>query len=173
MPSMFGRDSKKEQLIKDLPYIFEEVRKQHNLVAGDFPDVTRMRESLSTFDWNKLPKPNQKLMANLEELFTLDVPQLMTLLPQEQARAQERGGVKGGAFSYHGAENGGNLSAGPDPFADEIMEEWIGAGEIEKTSARFEALHPVDGKIPGQVSFDPPTPNTLNHCTLLRKLNGC
>lgn len=152
MPSMFGRDSKKEQLIKDLPYIFEEVRKQHNLVAGDFPDVTRMREQLYAFDWNKLPKPNLKLMANLEEMLTLDVPQLMALLPQEQARAQERGGVKGGAFNYHGAENGGKVRAGPDPFADEIMEEWIGTEEVQKTGGRFQTLNPVEGKIPGQVS---------------------
>ena len=152
MPSMFGRDSKKEQLIRDLPYIFNEVRKQHNLVEGDFPDVTRMRELLYSFDWNKLPKPNLKLMANLEELLTLDVPQLMTLLPLEQAKAQEKGGVKGGAFNYHGAENGGKLNAGPDPFADEIMEEWIGAEEVEKTGAKFECLNPIDGKLPGQVS---------------------
>ena len=151
MPSMFGRESKKEQLIRDLPYVFDEVRKQNNLVAGDFPDVARMRDLLASFDWNKLPKPNPKLMASLEEMLTIDVPQLMALLPQEQAMAEKRGGVKGGAFTYHGKENGGQLGAGPDPFADELMEDWLDESEIQKGIVRFNELNPVEDKLPGQV----------------------
>ena len=151
MPSMFGRESKKEQLIRDLPYVFEEVRKQNNLVPGDFPDVSRMRDLLSSFDWNKLPKPNPKLMANLDEMLTIDVPQLMALLPQEQAMAEKRGGVKGGAFAYHGKENGGHIGAGPDPFADDLMDDWLDETEIQKGSVRFNELNPVDDKLPGQV----------------------
>ena len=150
MPSMFGRDSKKEQLIRDLPYVFEEVRKQNNLVPGDFPDVARMKDLLLSFDWNKLPKPNLKLMANLEEMLVVDVPQLMALLPQEQAMAEKKGGVKGGAFNYHGKENGG-LGAGPDPFADEIMGDWLDDSEIQKGTLRFNELNPVDDKLLGQV----------------------
>ena len=151
MPSMFGRDSKKEQLIRDLHYIYDDVRRQNNLVPGDFPDVSRMRDLLSSFDWNKLPKLNSKLMAALDEMLTIDVPQLMGLLPQEQAMAQERGGVKGGAFNYHGEMNGAKLGEGPDPFADEIMDEWLDDSEVERSSLAFERLNPVDGKIPGQV----------------------
>ena len=43
MPSMFGKDSKKKELIKNLSAIYEGVQREHQISPGDFPDIARMQ----------------------------------------------------------------------------------------------------------------------------------
>ena len=43
MPSMFGKDSKKKELIKNLSAIYEAVQREHQISPGDFPDISRMQ----------------------------------------------------------------------------------------------------------------------------------
>ena len=40
---MFGKDSKKKELIKNLSAIYESVQREHQISPGDFPDITRMQ----------------------------------------------------------------------------------------------------------------------------------
>ena len=41
MPSMFGKDSKKKELINNLGTIFEQIQREHQISPGDFPNLQR------------------------------------------------------------------------------------------------------------------------------------
>ena len=43
MPSVFGKDSKKKELIKSLSSIYEKIQREHQISPGDFPDIKRMQ----------------------------------------------------------------------------------------------------------------------------------
>jgi hypothetical protein len=43
MPSMFGKDSKKKELIKNLNQVYEQLEKQHGISRGDFPDIKKLQ----------------------------------------------------------------------------------------------------------------------------------
>lgn len=43
MPSMFGKDSKKKELIKNLDQIYLQIQREHQISPGDFPEVKRMQ----------------------------------------------------------------------------------------------------------------------------------
>lgn len=43
MPTIFCKESKKHNLIYDLPVIFTRIQQQHQVPAGDFPDCTKMQ----------------------------------------------------------------------------------------------------------------------------------
>lgn len=45
MPSMFGKDSKKKELIKNLEQIYIQLQREHQISPGDFPEVKRMQVS--------------------------------------------------------------------------------------------------------------------------------
>lgn len=43
MPSVFGKDNKKKQLIAKLPLLFARIQLEHHIPPGDFPDCARMQ----------------------------------------------------------------------------------------------------------------------------------
>lgn len=43
MPSMFGKDSKKKELIKNLGEIYLQIQREHQISPGDFPDLKKMQ----------------------------------------------------------------------------------------------------------------------------------
>lgn len=43
MPSMFGKDNKKKELITNLSAIYEKIEKEHNISPGDFPNLKKMQ----------------------------------------------------------------------------------------------------------------------------------
>lgn len=43
MPSVFGKDSKKKELINNLGTIYEKIQKEHNISPGDFPNLKKMQ----------------------------------------------------------------------------------------------------------------------------------
>lgn len=43
MPSMFGKDNKKKELIANLGAIYEKIEKEHNISPGDFPNLKKMQ----------------------------------------------------------------------------------------------------------------------------------
>lgn len=53
MPSMFGKDSKKKELIARLPDIFAQLQREHQISPGDFPNCKRMQEQLQHQDFTK------------------------------------------------------------------------------------------------------------------------
>lgn len=46
MPTIFCKESKKHNLIYQLPVIFTKIQQQQQVPAGDFPDCTRMQVGL-------------------------------------------------------------------------------------------------------------------------------
>ena len=48
MPSMFGKDGKKKELIKGLNNIYEHIQREHQISPGDFPDIKKMQVSISS-----------------------------------------------------------------------------------------------------------------------------
>lgn len=53
MPSMFGKDSKKKELINKLPEIFAQLQREHQISPGDFPNLKRFQEQLQHQDFTK------------------------------------------------------------------------------------------------------------------------
>ena len=43
MPSVFGKENKKKELIKKLGTIYEKIQREHQISAGDFPELKRMQ----------------------------------------------------------------------------------------------------------------------------------
>ncbi len=43
MPSVFGKDTKKKELINNLGAIYEKIQKEHNISPGDFPNLKKMQ----------------------------------------------------------------------------------------------------------------------------------
>lgn len=43
MPAVFGKDSKKKELIANLGLIYEKIQKEHNISPGDFPNLKKMQ----------------------------------------------------------------------------------------------------------------------------------
>ena len=46
MPSMFGKDSKKKELINNLGEIYHKIEKEHQISPGDFPNLAKMQVRL-------------------------------------------------------------------------------------------------------------------------------
>lgn len=48
MPSMFGKDSKKKELIANLGEIYQKIEKEHQISPGDFPNLAKMQVRFAT-----------------------------------------------------------------------------------------------------------------------------
>lgn len=46
MPSVFGKDSKKKELIANLGEIYLKIEKEHGISPGDFPNLAKMQVGL-------------------------------------------------------------------------------------------------------------------------------
>lgn len=43
MPSVFGKENKKRELINKLPEIYRQLQQEYQISAGDFPEVKKMQ----------------------------------------------------------------------------------------------------------------------------------
>ncbi len=53
MPSMFGKDGKKKELIKNLNSIYESLQREHHISPGDFPDIKKMQVSKNIWSFSQ------------------------------------------------------------------------------------------------------------------------
>ncbi|XP_062454196.1 EH domain-containing protein 2 [Rhea pennata] len=153
MPSVFGKDNKKKQLIAKLPLIFAKIQLEHRIPPGDFPDCARMQELLLAHDFGKLRGPKGRMLEALEELLGAEAAALVPLLQREELAAPEAG-VQGGAFE--GARRGPFAEAGEagGAAADEADAEdedaWVVTKDKPKYDEIFYTLSPLDGKLSGR-----------------------
>ncbi len=63
MPSMFGKDSKKKELIKNLDTLFGQIQREHQISPGDFPDLKAMQERLQHQDFTKFKSLDMRLLT--------------------------------------------------------------------------------------------------------------
>ncbi|RXG67547.1 Epidermal growth factor receptor substrate 15-like 1 [Armadillidium vulgare] len=85
MPSVFGKDSKKKELIKNLGTIYEKIQREHQISPGDFPDLKRMQDQLQHHDFTKFNPLKQRLLDNVDRMLAEEIAKLMAMIPQEEA----------------------------------------------------------------------------------------
>ena len=138
---VFNRKKKQEHLTRDLANEFFTVKKTHDLVLGDFPDVERFQEKLSTFDdWGRsFKKLDQKMLDKVEEAMSVQIPMLMKQLPalhreQHQEEEAAAAGVVNpfGDFEDHTgpggvqwAITGAKKSHFDNIFGDLVVRAWV------------------------------------------------
>uniref|UniRef100_A0A8C5SBP5 Uncharacterized protein n=2 Tax=Elapidae TaxID=8602 RepID=A0A8C5SBP5_LATLA len=147
MPSVFGKDNKKKQLINKLPVIFAKIQLEHHISPGDFPDCDKMQEMLMVHDFTKFHGLKPRMVEALDELLTLDIAKLMPLLRQEEVEVPEQI-VQGGAFD--GTRNGPFVEGATEGAYEGMDEdEWVVTKDKPKYDEIFYNLSPMDGKLSG------------------------
>ncbi|KAK4871564.1 hypothetical protein RN001_015688 [Aquatica leii] len=154
MPSMFGKDSKKKELIKNLGQVYDKLQRELQISPGDFPDVKKMQEVLQNQDFTKFHPIKPKLLEIVDRMLSDDISILMAKIPQEEINHIESEVlIKGGAFegvedtvSPFGYKRGEGIDAGFGEL------EWIVTKHKPQYDTIFYGLEPMDGKITGAVA---------------------
>ncbi|KAH3846731.1 EH domain-containing protein 3-like [Dreissena polymorpha] len=151
MPAMFGKDSKKKELIKQLGTIYSTLEREHGISRGDFPNLQRMQEQLQDHDFTKFHELKSKLISTVDTMLSTDIAKLMEMIPlEDQNRTNENKPlhVEGGAFeAYNESPFGYGRGEGADAGKGE--HEWIVNNDKYKYDEVFTKLNPVNGKISG------------------------
>ncbi|EGF76313.1 hypothetical protein BATDEDRAFT_14976 [Batrachochytrium dendrobatidis JAM81] len=82
MPSFFGKETKQNDLLKNLGIEFQKIQRLHQLSPGDFPNPDRYRERLAEFKLKKFPKLDKKSMQLIMDALGNDLPNLMRQIPE-------------------------------------------------------------------------------------------
>ncbi|MEW5304687.1 MAG: hypothetical protein WDW36_007280 [Sanguina aurantia] len=77
MPSMFGKEKAQKKILENLAENFGQVQREYHLPKGDFPDVHRFREILSSFDLLAFPKVTKGMSKQIEDVLTIEIPALV------------------------------------------------------------------------------------------------
>lgn len=109
MPGLIGKKQKQQKLIANLAEEFFTVKKKHDLVLGDFPDVEEFQEKLTAFDdFNRhFKKLDKRAMSNLDKALEVDIPKLMAQMPTYQSNDDDYESTEANPF---GEDLGGGAS---------------------------------------------------------------
>ncbi|CAK6449698.1 unnamed protein product [Pipistrellus nathusii] len=147
MPNMFGKESKKKELVNNLGEIYAKIEREHQISAGDFPSLRKMQELLQTQDFTKFQALKPKLLDTVDDMLANDIARLMVMVRQEESQMPSQV-VKGGAFD--GTMNGPfghGYGEGAGEGIDDI--EWVVGKDKPTYDEIFYTLSPVNGKITG------------------------
>ena len=151
MPSMFGKESRKNELIENLRDVYKEIQMTHNISSGDFPNIRKMQQQLAYYDFTKFHSLKQKLLDNVDRMLSEDITKVMKMIPQETEDMKDTGNIEGGAFEgYTESPFGFGRGEGVDAGRDESG--WIVSHERSKSDETFRQLNPIDGKLLGSVA---------------------
>ncbi|XP_062863021.1 EH domain-containing protein 4 [Trichomycterus rosablanca] len=147
MPSLFGKEKKKEELITNLPEIYQMLQREHHISPGDFPNVTKMQEQLMHYDFSKFPSLKIKLIESVDKMLSTKISHLMNMIREEEGK-QPAQMVSGGAFEGSsdgpfGHGYGEGISAGAD------TDDWIVSRDKHRYDEIFYTLMPINGKVTG------------------------
>ncbi|XP_050989508.1 EH domain-containing protein 4 [Labeo rohita] len=147
MPSLFGKEKKKEELIAHLPEIYQILQREHHISPGDFPNVIKMQEQLLHYDFSKFPSLKVKLIESVDRMLSTKISGLMNMIREEESK-QPTQMVMGGAFEDSsdgpfGHGYGEGISAGAD------TEDWIVSRDKHRYDEIFYTLMPINGKVTG------------------------
>lgn len=95
MPSMFGKEARKKELIKNLGNIYDKLQREHQISPGDFPDLKKMQEKLANYDFTKFHSLKQNYLDIVDRMLANDIAKLMELIPQEECSMVSESNVKG------------------------------------------------------------------------------
>ncbi|XP_068212204.1 EH domain-containing protein 3 isoform X2 [Palaemon carinicauda] len=154
MPSVFGKEGKKKELIKNLGQIYEKIQREHQISPGDFPEIKRMQEQLQHHDFTKFNILKPRLLEAVDRMLAEDIARLMAMIPVEEATtSKEASTIRGGAFD--GVMNDSTVfgyGRGEGVDAGSGEPEWIVAKDRYKYDQLFDNLNPVDGKVTGSAA---------------------
>ncbi|XP_013929814.1 PREDICTED: EH domain-containing protein 3-like [Thamnophis sirtalis] len=147
MPSVFGKDNKKKELVNNLGEIYGRIEREHQISPGDFPNLKKMQDQLQGQDFSKFQPLKAKLLDAVEDMLAHDIAQLMVLVRQEESQRPAQM-VKGGAFegTLHGPFGHGYGEGAGEGIDDAT---WVVARDKPMYDEIFYTLSPVDGKITG------------------------
>ena len=74
--------TKKKELIKTLPLLFNRIQEQHLVSASDIPSVDSMQEKLQNCDFSKFPPLKDKLILTVNTMLDTDIADLVGIIPQ-------------------------------------------------------------------------------------------
>lgn len=92
---MFGKDSKKKDLIKNIGTIYDRLQREHQISPGDFPDIKKMQEVLQNQDFSKFHSLKPHLIETVDRMLATDIAKLMSLIPQEESETVSEALIKG------------------------------------------------------------------------------
>ncbi|XP_067328653.1 EH domain-containing protein 1 [Anolis sagrei] len=147
MPNVFGKESKKKELVNNLGEIYLKIEREHQISPGDFPNLRKMQEQLLTQDFSKFQPLKQKLLDAVDDMLANDIARLMVMVRQEESQMPTQA-VKGGAFE--GTMNGPfghGYGEGAGEGIDDV--EWVVGKDKPTYDEIFYTLSPVNGKITG------------------------
>lgn len=175
MPTVFGKDTKKKELIKNLGQIYDQIQREQQISPGDFPDLKKMQENLSHHDFTKFNPIKPRLLEVVDKMLSEDIAKLMAMIPHEESVSTSDPLIKGKLLvtnskyfqysfiifinvvnktggAFEGVEDqispfGYKRGEGIDAGAGES--EWIVNKERYKYDSVFDSLGPSDGKITG------------------------
>ncbi|XP_077677474.1 EH domain-containing protein 1 [Eretmochelys imbricata] len=147
MPNVFGKESKKKELVNNLGDIYLKIEREHQISPGDFPNLRKMQELLLSQDFSKFQPLKLKLLDAVDDMLANDIARLMVMVRQEESQMPTQA-VKGGAFE--GTMNGPfghGYGEGAGEGIDDI--EWVVGKDKPSYDEIFYTLSPVNGKITG------------------------
>jgi len=89
MHSFFYKEKEQKKLIANLTTVYTEIAREKDLYMGDFPDPRIMQRKLASHHFADFKKIDPRKMQDLEEMLHVDVPRLLALIPQEQAKVED------------------------------------------------------------------------------------
>lgn len=95
MPSVFGKDSKKKDLIKNIGTIYDRLQREHQISPGDFPDIKKMQDVLLNQDFTKFHSLKPHLIEAVDRMLATDIARLMSMIPQEESQIVSESLIKG------------------------------------------------------------------------------
>uniref|UniRef100_A0A7N6AKI8 EH-domain containing 2a n=1 Tax=Anabas testudineus TaxID=64144 RepID=A0A7N6AKI8_ANATE len=154
MPTIFCKESKKHNLIYQLPVIFTKIQQRHQVPAGDFPDCTKMQEKLLGHDFSKFKALKPALMTSLDKLLTTDIANRMPLLQQQEMSKKSLPSVLDGEFlgtfrPEHYRRDPFKELPKDDESSEIDLDGWVVERYKPKYDEIFYNLSPSEGKLSG------------------------
>ncbi|XP_033124810.1 EH domain-containing protein 1-like [Anneissia japonica] len=152
MPSVFGKENKKAELIKNLHVTYGEVERVHHISPGDFPPLERMKRVLKDQDFTRFSALKPKLIEKLDHMLSNEMTRLMQMIPQEEYDMGRKDGqqeIKGGVFL--GVVDGPFKKGGGEgaDYGSSELVDWVVEEYKDKHRSVFESLNPIEGKVSG------------------------
>uniref|UniRef100_A0A8C9BVP1 EH domain containing 3 n=1 Tax=Phocoena sinus TaxID=42100 RepID=A0A8C9BVP1_PHOSS len=148
MPSMFGKDNKKKELVNNLAEIYGQIEREHQISPGDFPNLKRMQVTrVWAQDFSKFQPLKSKLLEVWTTCWPMTLPSSWCWCARRRTQRPAQI-VKGGAFegTLHGPFGHGYGEGAGEGIDDA---EWVVARDKPMYDEIFYTLSPVDGKITG------------------------
>uniref|UniRef100_A0A0A9W009 EH domain-containing protein 4 n=1 Tax=Lygus hesperus TaxID=30085 RepID=A0A0A9W009_LYGHE len=77
----FGRKKKQEELLNDLLTHFKAIQKMYDLPVGDFPHMSKFRDTIVEMNIWEFPALDKKKLEKLDWVLSTGIPELIRTIP--------------------------------------------------------------------------------------------